>query len=167
MRPHKFWVLPSLIPSPITRDTRILSNSASSFPPVVFAQSVLSSGSILPQLTFFLSSVQLLSCVWLSVTPWTAAHQASLSITISWSFLKLMSIESVMPSNHLILHSSYTPSNVGSCLFCLHLNLNVTPQKPDSSLSPRDIFYLALSAITFICPHIHCDYNFFNEIQVH
>ncbi|CAI9152629.1 unnamed protein product [Rangifer tarandus platyrhynchus] len=38
-----------------------------------------------------------------SVTPWTAAHQASLSITYSWSLLKLMSIESVMPSNHLIL----------------------------------------------------------------
>ena len=38
-----------------------------------------------------------------SATPWTAAHQASLSITNSWSLLKLMSIESVMPSNHLIL----------------------------------------------------------------
>ena len=38
-----------------------------------------------------------------SVTPWTAAHQASLSITSSWSLLKLMSIKSVMPSNHLIL----------------------------------------------------------------
>ena len=38
-----------------------------------------------------------------SVTPWTAAHQASLSITNSWSLLKLMSIESVMSSNHLIL----------------------------------------------------------------
>ena len=163
MRPHKFGVLPSLIPYPITRDNRILSNSPSSFPLVVFAQSVLSSGNILPQF----SSIQLLSCVWLSVTLWTAAHQASLSINISWSFLKLMSIESVMPSNHLILHSSYTPSNVGSCLFCLHLNLNVTPQKPDSSLSPCSIFHLALSAITFICPHIHCDYNFFNEIQVH
>ena len=37
------------------------------------------------------------------MTPWTAARQASLSITISWSLLKLMSIESVMPSNHLIL----------------------------------------------------------------
>ena len=37
------------------------------------------------------------------VTPWTAAHQASLSFTISWSLFKLMSIESVMPSNHLIL----------------------------------------------------------------
>ena len=38
-----------------------------------------------------------------SVTPWTAARQASLSITNSWSFLKLMSIESVMPSNHIVL----------------------------------------------------------------
>ena len=50
-----------------------------------------------------ISSVQLLSCVWLFVTPWTTAHQASLSITNSRSSLKLMSIESVMPPNHLIL----------------------------------------------------------------
>ena len=49
------------------------------------------------------SSVQLLSCVQLFVTTWTAARQASLSITNSWSLLKLMSIESGMPSNHLIL----------------------------------------------------------------
>ena len=47
--------------------------------------------------------VQLLSRVWLLATPWTAACQASLSFTISWSLLKLMSIESVMPSNYLIL----------------------------------------------------------------
>ena len=50
-----------------------------------------------------LSSVQLLSCIQLSVTPWTTAHQASLSITNSWSLPKLMSLELVMPSNHLIL----------------------------------------------------------------
>ena len=49
------------------------------------------------------SSVQLLSHVWLSATPWTAACQASLYITNSWSLLKLMSIESVMPSSRLIL----------------------------------------------------------------
>ena len=49
------------------------------------------------------SSVQSLSHVQLLVTPWTAPHQASLSITSSWSLLKLMAIESVMPSNHLIL----------------------------------------------------------------
>ena len=50
-----------------------------------------------------ISSVQSLSCVRLFATPWTAAHQVSLSITDSWSLLKLMFIESVMPSNHLIL----------------------------------------------------------------
>ena len=49
------------------------------------------------------SSVQWLSPVWLIVTPWTAARQASLSITNPWSLLKLMSIELVMPSCHLIL----------------------------------------------------------------
>ena len=48
-------------------------------------------------------SVQLLSLVWHLVTPWTAVHQASLSITNSQSLLKLMSIKSVMPSNRLIL----------------------------------------------------------------
>ena len=48
------------------------------------------------------SSAQSLSCVRLIATPWTAAHQASLSITNFWSLLKLMSIESVMSSNHLI-----------------------------------------------------------------
>ena len=49
------------------------------------------------------SSVQSLSCVRLFATPWIAARQASLSITNSWSLLKLISIESVTPSNHLIL----------------------------------------------------------------
>ena len=62
------------------------------------------------------SSVQSLSHVRLFATPWTAARQASLSITNSWSLLKLMSIKSVMPSNHLIfcrpllLPSSILPS---------------------------------------------------------
>ena len=60
-------------------------------------------------------SVQSLSHIQLFATPWTAAHQASLSITNSQSLLKLMSIESVMPSNHLIfccplLLSSILPS---------------------------------------------------------
>ena len=49
------------------------------------------------------NSVQSLSCVWPSVTPRTAAHQASLSTTNSWNLLKLMPTESVMPFNHLIL----------------------------------------------------------------
>ena len=53
--------------------------------------------------THLLYSVQLLSCFWLFVIPWTAAGQASLSIANSLSLLKLMSIESVMPSSHLVL----------------------------------------------------------------
>ena len=59
------------------------------------------------------SSVQSLSCVQLFATPWTAACQASLSITNSWSLLKLISIESVMPSNHLILcHPLLLPPSI-------------------------------------------------------
>ena len=46
---------------------------------------------------------QLLSCVQLFATPWIAAHQTSLSSSISWGLLRLMSIDLVMPSNHLIL----------------------------------------------------------------
>ena len=64
---------------------------------------------------FCLSSVQSLSCVQLFATSRTAARQASLSITKSRSLLKLMSIESVMPSNHLILcHPLLLPSSFPS-----------------------------------------------------
>ena len=52
----------------------------------------------------YIVAVQSLSCVWLFVNPWIAAHQASLSFSMSWSLLKLMSILSTMPSNHLILY---------------------------------------------------------------
>ena len=55
------------------------------------------------------NSVQLLSCVRLFVTPWTTVCQASLSFTVSQSLLRLMSFESVMPSNHLILLLSPSP----------------------------------------------------------
>ena len=51
--------------------------------------------------------VESLNCVWLFVTPWTVAHQASLSFTISWSMLKFMFVELVMLSNHLILCHSF------------------------------------------------------------
>ena len=57
-------------------------------------------------ITRVFSLVQLLSRIRLFATPWTTAPQASLSITNSWSLPKLMSIESVMPSNHLILYHS-------------------------------------------------------------
>ena len=63
------------------------------------------------QLTF--SSVQLLSCVQLFATPWTAALQAPLSITNFWSLLKLISIEPVRPSNRLILcHPLLLPPSI-------------------------------------------------------
>ena len=55
------------------------------------------------------SLVQTISHVWLFVTPWTAARQASLSITNSWGLLKYVSVESVMPSNHPILCCPLSP----------------------------------------------------------
>ena len=60
-------------------------------------------GILLAGILEWVCSVQSLRRVQLSSTPWTAAYLASLSITNSWSLLKLMSIESVMPSNHLLL----------------------------------------------------------------
>ena len=63
--------------------------------------------------TWYISSVQSLSLVWLFWDPMTAAHQASLSITNSQKLLKVMSIESVMPSNHLILcHPLLLPPSI-------------------------------------------------------
>ena len=64
-----------------------------------------------------ISSVQSLSRAQLFVTQWTAAHQASLSTTNSWSLLKLKSIESMMPSNHLILcHPLFLPPSIFSSI---------------------------------------------------
>ena len=68
---------------------------------------------ILYQLSYQFSSVQSLSRVRLFATPWTAVHQASLSITNSWSLLKFMSIKSVMPSNPLIFcHPLLLPPSI-------------------------------------------------------
>ena len=70
-------------------------------------------GSLRPAVQKALSStVQSVSHVQLFVTPWTTAHQASLSITNSWRLLKLMIIESVMPSNHLILCCPLLPPSI-------------------------------------------------------
>ena len=66
-----------------------------------------------PPCTF--SSVQSLSRVRLFATPWTAARQASLSITNSWRFLRLVSIELVMPSSHLILSSCFQSFPASGC----------------------------------------------------
>ena len=93
--------------------------------------------------------VQFLSCVWLFVTPWTVAHQASLSFTISQSSVKLMLIESMMPSKNLILCSpllilpSIVPSiKVFPSELALHIrwpkywsfNFSTSPSNDDSGL---------------------------------
>ena len=86
--------------------------------------------------------IQLLSPVQLFVTPWTAAHQASLSVSISWSLLKLMSIELVMPCNHLIICypvlkgdtkiiTKQSPSH--PVIPCIHWHWEVTRYTRDAS----------------------------------
>ena len=91
------------------------------------------------------SSVQLLRRVWLFVTPWTAGHQASLSITNSRSLPKPMSIELVMPSNHfilchpLLLQPSIFPSirvfsnKSALCIRCQNIGVS-----PSTSVFPKD-----------------------------
>ena len=81
----------------------------------LWPKSFLSSARIHERVTggIAVSSVQLFSHVRIFATPWTAAHQASLSVTNSQSLLKLMTIESVMPSNHLILcHPLFLPPSI-------------------------------------------------------
>ena len=108
------------------------------------------------------SSVQLLGRVWLFATPWITAHQASLSITNSWSLLKLMSIKSVMPSNHLslccpyLLLSSIFPSiRLFSSESVLHIrwptywsfSFSVSPSSEYSGLIFFKIDWFALLAV--------------------
>ena len=102
------------------------------------------------------------SVMWLFVTPWTAAYQASLSITNSWSLLKLMSIQSVMPSNHfilcrsLLLLSSIFPNiRVFSKESVLHIrwpkywsfSFNISPSKEYSGLISFRVDWLDLLAV--------------------
>ena len=90
-----------------------------------------------------LSSVQLLSPVWLFVTPWIAACQASLSIPNSQSLLKLMSIESMMPSNHLILCCS---------LFLLHSSFPASESFPMSQFFASGGKSIGVSASPSVLP---------------
>ena len=110
--------------------------------------------------------VQLLSCVQFFVTPWTAAHQASLSFTISQSLLNFMFIESVMPSNHfilccpLLLLPSIFPSNrVFSNELILgskwpkywNFSLSVSLPNENSGLIPFQIDWFDLLAVFTAC----------------
>ena len=106
--------------------------------------------------------VQSLSRVRLCATPWTAAHQASLAFTISWSLLKPESIESVMPSNHLILcrplllpPSIFTSIGGFSYESVLHIrwpkdwsfSLNISPSSEYSGLISFRMDWLDLLAV--------------------
>ena len=106
--------------------------------------------------------VQSLSRVRLLATPWTAGHQASLSFTISWSLLKLMSIESVMPSNHLILcHPLLLPPSIfpsirvfsNESVLCIkwpkywRFSFNISPSNEYSGLISFTIDCLDLLAV--------------------
>ena len=108
------------------------------------------------------NSVQLLSHVQLFATPWTAARQASLSLTNSWSLLKLMSIESVMPSNHLILcrplhlpPSIFPSIKVFSSKLVFHIrwpkywsfSFNISPSNEHSGLISFRMDWLDLLAV--------------------
>ena len=107
---------------------------------------------ILQDLGLFAVVIQLLSQVQLLATPWTAAHQSSLPFTISRSLLKLTSIESVMPSNHLILccpllllPSIFPSIRVSSNELALHIrwpkywsfNFSISPSNEYSLVSFR------------------------------
>ena len=97
--------------------------------------------------------VQLLSRIRLFATPWTAARQAPLSFTVSWSLLKLMSIESVMLSNHLLfchplllLPSVFPSLKVFSktCLKVLELQFSINPSNEYSGLISFRVDFLAV-----------------------
>src|SRR5574340_1500836 len=109
-----------------------------------------------------ISSVQSLSCVRLFVTLWTEAHQASLSITNSWSLLKFMSIELVMPSKHLILcHPLLLPPSIfpsirvfsNESVLCLRwpkdwsFSFNISPSNEHSGLISFRMDWLDLLAV--------------------
>ena len=88
------------------------------------------------------SSVQSLSCVWLLATPWTAARQASLSITNFWSLLKLMSIELVSPlSPKLMRNANRTSSRMEKSCISLHFNTEFISKIAGDTCGIRSAFW--------------------------
>ena len=118
------------------------------------------------------NSVQSLSPVQLLVTPWTAACQASLSFTISWSSLKLMSMVSMMPSNHLILccpllllPSVFPSIKVFSNELALHLrwpkywSFGISPSSEYSGLISFTIDWFNLPAVQGTLRSVHQNHS--------
>ena len=117
----------------------------------------------------FVVIIQLFRHIWLYETPWTAACQASLSFTISWSLLKLMSIELMMPSNHLILcHPLLQPSifpsiRVFSSESALHIrwpkywsfSFSISPSNEYSGLISFVIDWLHVPAVQGTLKSLH------------
>ena len=101
------------------------------------------------------SSFQSPSCVQLFVTPWTTACQASVSIINSWSLLRLMSIESVMPSNHLLLPSIFPSIRVfaNESALCIRwpkywsFSFNISPSNEHPGLISFRMDWLDLLAV--------------------
>jgi len=113
------------------------------------------------------SSVQLLICVWLFATPWTVAHQSSLSITNSRSLLNLMSLKLVMPSNHLTLcHPLLLPPSIfprikvfsNESVLCIRwpkywsLSFSISPSNEYSGLISFRMGWLDLLAVHCCLP---------------
>ena len=125
-------------------------------------------------------AVQLLSCVQLFVTPWTTAHQSSLSFTTSQSLLKLMPIESMMLSNHLmlccplLLPSIFPSIRVFSNELALHIrwskywSFSISPSNEYSGLISFRIDWLDLLALqrTFksLLQHHSSNHQFFSAL---
>ena len=103
------------------------------------------------------TSVQSLSRVWLFLTPWTAARQPALFFTVFWSLLKLTSIESVTPSNHLILYhpllllpSIFPSIKIFSSESALHIrwpSIGVSVSESIVSMNVQDLFPLRLTGL--------------------
>ena len=113
-------------------------------------------------LCIVIGTVQLLSHVWIFAIPWTEAHQASLSFTVSWSSFKFMSIESVMLSNHpllccpLLLLSSVFPNirvfsnNLAfhiRCSMYWNFSFSISPSNEYSGLIPFKIGWFDLPVV--------------------
>ena len=113
----------------------------------------------------YFSSIQSLSRVRLFVTPWTAASQVSLSITNSWSLCKLMSVELVMPSNHLILYHPLLLLPSSFLAFCIRspkywsFSFSISPSNDFSGLISFRMDWLDLN-----CP-IHFRRNHTRSLQ--